>query len=182
MPLENLPFDVFYIIFENLKDFAVSYSETLRTLRLTSKALNAMATVALFGCVVLFVHFPRSWELIQHIAHHGKIAENVKSLSLDICPNSAKTEKGFHGGLDLGLFPNLSLISMNRDDLRLQRRRSAKASRKTYRVTFGKKPWNTTSRSIRLKPEILKKFISELIKVAFQYGFEFDVPTQFSEP
>lgn len=178
MPLEDLPFDVFHGIFENLKDLHGTYSETLRVLRLTSKALNAMATVALFDCVVIFVHFPRSWELIQHIAHQEKIAENVKSLSLDISkysPGSAKNEKGFHGGLDLGLFPNLSFISINRDEFRLQRRRSAKASRKAYRVTLAKKPWNTPFWSIKLKPKVLKKFISELVKVAFEYGFEFDM-------
>lgn len=111
MPLENLPYALFDRIFENLKDLFGTYSETLRVLRLTSKALNAMATVALFDCAVIFFHFPRSWELIQHIAHRETMAENEKSLSLDILkygPDSAKTEKDFHGGLDLGLFPNLS--------------------------------------------------------------------------
>lgn len=178
MPLEGLPCDIFHGIFENLKDLGGTYSATLKVLRLTSKALNAMATVALFDCVVIFVHIPRSWELIQHIAHHEKLAENVKSLSLDILkygPDSAKTEKGFHGGLDLALFPNLSFISINHDEFLLQRRRNAIASRKAYRVTLAKKPWNIPFRPTNLKPKVLKKLISELVKVAFEYGFEFDM-------
>lgn len=42
-------------------------------------------------------------------------------------------------------------------------------------MILAKKPWDTPSGSIKLKPKVLKKFISELVKVAFEYGFEFEM-------
>lgn len=176
MPLESLPFELFIQVFQDLKDLHGTYSGTLKNLRLTSKALNATATVALFDCVLLSVRFPRSWEVIQHIAHQEKLADAVQSLSLNIWKRRpyprAKVEKGYRGSLDLGLFPNLASISINRDDLLLRRRGIAEASTKAYRVSIAKKSWHTISRFIKLKPKSSKKLVSRLISVAYEYGFE----------
>lgn len=178
MPFESLPFDVFLQVLQNLKDFHGTYSGTLKNLRLTSKALNSIATVALFDCVLLSVRFPRSWEMIQHIAHQENLANAVQNLSLNIWKKRpyprAKAEKPYQGGLDLGLFPNLRSISCNRDDLRLQRRRSTEAPSKAYRVNIAKKSWYTESGFIKLKRKRSRKLVSELIKVAYEYGFELE--------
>lgn len=178
MPLESLPFELFIQVFQDLKDLHGAYSGTLKNLRLTSKALNAIATVALFDCVLLSVRFPRSWEVIQHIAHQEKLANKVQNLSLNILKRRpyprAKVEKGYRGSLNLGLFRNLQSISINRDDLVLRRREIPEASTKVYRVSIAKKSWHTISRFIKLKPKSSKNLVSRLITVAYEYGFELD--------
>ena len=171
MSLENLPYDVFFLILQGLRDDCYeTYIETVRELRLTSRSLSDVATGFLFESFYLYASNPYSWMKMKKLRKQIKLVEYVRVL---VVKRDFRFGHYIQDSLDLTSMPNLQEIIIKFPVallFHLQRRHPVKNPGKSeHRILLSLDPF-------RLDRETRwVRFISDLVNCALAHSYELDL-------
>lgn len=111
MSFGNLPYELVSLILKDLQDSFefehFEYIRTVKTLRLTSRSLYAVATKALYKSLHLTATDPKSWLRMKQIQQQTTLIEHVKVL---VVTRWYILESNFRDELNLASMPNLERI------------------------------------------------------------------------
>lgn len=93
-------------------DYHLTASRSLRSLRLTSRYIGALATELLFQSCTLVVGDTESWLRIHQIANHQEIAKYLKLLNIVDYAWIGSPCLWVTGGFDLAMLPEINSITI----------------------------------------------------------------------
>ena len=168
MSLENLPYDVFFLLLKDLKSYDLNYISTVKALRLTSTSLNLAATGALFESLHLSASHSKSWMKMEKIQQQTTLVRNVRFL---VVQREIYFESDINVRLDLASMPYLEEIV-----IKTVSRLSVIDFKRRRLVKNPEHPEHHIHLSFnRDKENRWVKFISDLAKGALAHGFELDI-------
>lgn len=177
MSLCLLPAEILVSIFGELGygsdpvEYHRTASRSLKSLRLTSRYIGALATELLFQRCALVVRDSESWFRIYEIASHQEIAKYLKVLNI-VELDTWIGQRWVTGAFDLAMLPELNSITIFN---------ALRASRSPAKTKIRAEPCPIEVDASLLMTGWLEDFLQEFIEVTPRQGFQV-VALEFSFP
>lgn len=177
MSLCLLPTEILVSIFGELGygsdpvEYHRTASRSLKSLRLTSRCIGAVATELLFQRFALVVRDSESWFRIYEIASHQEIAKYLKVLNI-VELDTWIGQRWVTGAFDLAMLPELNSITIFN---------ALRASRSPAKTKIRAEPCPIEVDASLLMTGWLEDFLQEFIEVTPRQGFQV-VALEFSFP